>query len=784
MRLFFRLLLLSCIPFISTAQPASNRSALKIADVMQGERFVGFLPERIQWHPNSQEVLFTWNPEQDTLRSLYSVKRGEEKPAPVSPELQRGLPEPGAYNTDYTLMAYAKNGDLFLYDIAADSSWQLTRTGQRESAPSFTSDDRQIIFTADRNLFAWHLQEQRIEQLTYFEKGSGGSSRSPDAQQTWLDEQQMEFFEVLRWRDAQDRLEKERREALRPDCPQAIHLGSKSWSGLQLSPDHRFVTLRLRTDATTESTQVPHFVDPTGYLDIKKARPKVGHSQDTYEMGVYDRQRDTFYTVSTLSLEGIYNKPAYRMAVYGDTAAQYESPRDVILHGPVFSDQGRAVVVVRALDNKTRWIAELDLSTGQLRQIDRQQDDAWVGGPGISGWNFSTGTLGWLDEQTIFYQSEATGYSHLYTHNLDTDERTALTSGDFEIRSAQLSRDKQTFFIIANVESPFEQHFCHLPVSGGSLQKVTDAQGKYEVEIAPDEKTLALRYSYSNQPWELYLMDNQPGSAMRRVTESTTKAFQSYAWREPEIIRFKASDGASVPARLYRPKKGTKKGKAVIFVHGAGYLQNVHRWWSSYFREYMFHNLLVDNGFTVLDIDYRGSDGYGRDWRTGIYRHMGGKDLSDQVDGAAYLVEEVGIDPERIGIYGGSYGGFITLMALFTSPGTFECGAALRSVTDWAHYNHPYTSNILNTPVEDSIAFRQSSPIYFAEGLEDRLLILHGMVDDNVQFQDVVRLSQRLIELGKENWELAVFPVEPHGFIEPSSWTDEYRRIFKLFQEL
>jgi dipeptidyl aminopeptidase/acylaminoacyl peptidase len=196
----------------------------------------------------------------------------------------------------------------------------------------------------------------------------------------------------------------------------------------------------------------------------------------------------------------------------------------------------------------------------------------------------------------------------------------------------------------------------------------------------------------------------------------------------------------------------------------------------------MFHNLLVDNGFTVLDIDYRGSDGYGRDWRTGIYRHMGGKDLSDQVDGAAYLVEELGIDPQRIGIYGGSYGGFITLMALFTSPGTFECGAALRSVTDWAHYNHPYTSNILNTPVEDAIAFRQSSPIYFAEGLEDRLLILHGMVDDNVQFQDVVRLSQRLIELGKEDWELAVFPVERHGFIEPSSWTDEYRRIFKLLE--
>jgi dipeptidyl aminopeptidase/acylaminoacyl peptidase len=221
----------------------------------------------------------------------------------------------------------------------------------------------------------------------------------------------------------------------------------------------------------------------------------------------------------------------------------------------------------------------------------------------------------------------------------------------------------------------------------------------------------------------------------------------------------------------------------VIFVHGAGYLQNVHKWWSSYYREYMFHNILADNGYTVLDIDYRASSGYGRDWRTGIYRHMGGKDLSDQVDGARYLVEENDIDADRIGIYGGSYGGFITLMAMFTAPGTFNCGAALRSVTDWAHYNHGYTSNILNTPVTDSIAYRKSSPIYHAEGLEGRLLMLHGMVDSNVQFQDIVRLSQRLIELGKEDWELAVFPVEGHGFTTASGWTDEYKRIFKLFQE-
>jgi dipeptidyl aminopeptidase/acylaminoacyl peptidase len=220
----------------------------------------------------------------------------------------------------------------------------------------------------------------------------------------------------------------------------------------------------------------------------------------------------------------------------------------------------------------------------------------------------------------------------------------------------------------------------------------------------------------------------------------------------------------------------------VIFVHGAGYLQNAHKWWSSYFREFMFNNLLASRGYYVMDIDFRASSGYGRDWRTGIYRHMGGKDLDDNVDAARYLVQQFGVDPKRIGVYGGSYGGFITLMGLFTEPDVFAAGAALRPVTDWSNYNHGYTSNILNEPYLDSIAYRKSSPLYFAEGLKGHLLICHGMIDVNVHFQDVVELTQKLIELGKDNWELAPYPLEDHGFIEPSSWTDEYKRILKLFE--
>jgi len=184
----------------------------------------------------------------------------------------------------------------------------------------------------------------------------------------------------------------------------------------------------------------------------------------------------------------------------------------------------------------------------------------------------------------------------------------------------------------------------------------------------------------------------------------------------------------------------------------------------------------------VLVPDYRASEGYGRDFRTAIYRQMGTPELEDLKDSVDWLVANQQVDRSRIGVYGGSYGGFLTLMALFKAPDLFAAGAALRPVTDWAHYNHEYTANILNSPDVDPEAYRISSPIEWAQGLKKPLLISHGMLDDNVFFKDSVRLSQRLIELKKENWELAAYPLERHGYQYADAWLDQYRRIYKLFE--
>ena len=449
-----------------------------------------------------------------------------------------------------------------------------------------------------------------------------------------------------------------------------------------------------------------------------------------------------------------------------------------------WNDAGTAGLIgASSADFKDAWLWTMDAATGALSLVTQLHDDAWVAGP-CAFWT-GTACAGWMpDGRSVWFTSERDGFNHLYTARADGSGLRQLTSGRWEVHDVALSNRRDRFHLHTSEESPHEIHFYHMPLDGGARTRITGMSGRQDATPGPDDRRIAFVHSTANQPPELYVAENRPDAAARRVTTSPTAEWSSFRWIEPDIVQVPARDGAQVPARIYRPQDlgATPNGAAVIFVHGAGYLQNVHRWWSSYYREYMFHHVLAARGYVVLDLDYRGSAGYGRDWRTAIYRHMGGADLTDQVDGVGYLRQQFGIQPERVGIYGGSYGGFITLMALFTQPASFGAGAALRSVTDWAHYNHGYTGRILNLPHTDTLAYRRSSPIYFAEGLEDPLLIAHGMVDTNVHFSDVVRLAQRLIELGKRDWELAVYPVEDHAFVVPASWTDEYRRILELFE--
>jgi len=746
-----------CTP--AAAQTPIRRDSafdLSVRNIMRGEALVGRSPDEVRWTEDSRTVYFRWrDPEaRDTTTHLYRVSVGDRAPRLVPDSVaERMAPAIGGdWSADRSRRASERGGDIFVTD-ARGNERRITDTPARERSPHLSADGRTVYFVSGNNVYAAEVGGGTLRQLTDLRLED--APRTPEArgQRKELLDDQRELLDVIRDR-VTEREHRARADSLRARV-RPVYLGKDATLGnVEVSPSGRYLLLSVGGRAEGQRTTiVPNYVTESGFTEDIPSRAKVGDAQAGGRVGMLE-----LATGRITWIEGEKGRtPAFGIMGW--------APRT-----------DRALLLAVSSDYEDRWIYVVG-PDGRTTLIERLHDEAWVGGPA-----FASG--GWIRDDRVWFISEKTGYSHLYTAPAAGGAPVALTSGNWEVTDVQQSADGRRFFITTSETHPGERSLYSVPAAGGARTRLTSMPGWTETRVSPDGRWGALLSSTSTTPPELYLARLEPGAAPRRITTSTTAEFRRGPWIQPEIVTFPARDGATVYARIYRPRElgATSNGAGVLFVHGAGYLQNAHRGWSTYYREFMFHHLLASRGYTVMDIDYRGSAGYGRAWRTGIYRHMGGKDLTDHVDAARWMVAREGVDPKRVGLYGGSYGGFITLMAMFTEPDVFRSGAALRSVTDWAHYNHGYTARILNEPQEDTLAYRRSSPIRFAEGLRGDLLMAHGMVDTNVHFQDIVRLTQRLIELEKTNWELAVYPVEDHAFTRPESWSDEYRRILELFE--
>jgi dipeptidyl aminopeptidase/acylaminoacyl peptidase len=759
---------------------------LSVDKIMRDPKWIGTSPNHVFWSYDSKAVYFKWNPDHALSDSDYIYILNSKEPVKVSynEALRSREISEGIYNKARTKIAYIYKADVYLLDLGSGKTTRITQTESEESHACFSKNDGWVVYQSKNNLFAWDIASGGTEQISSFAEGKSPLEKKLNDQEIWLKQEQLQTSAILKQRaDKKISGDNFMRRLKEPDSLVKIYTGTSEVTDLNIGPDGRFISYNLvEKPKDAMAGIVPNYVTESGFPATIPARSKVGVPQEKYDFFVFDRRAGKIIEINPGELPGIAGKPGYLKDYPPKNADTGSTKKRVHAQSISWNDDGSACILdIRSQDNKDRWLAQLNPLTGDLTTLDHQHDEGWIAGPGI-GWISET-TLGFVNNSEYYFQSEETGYSHLYIYNILTHTKKALTRGNYEVRRVQISNDKKYFYFIANEEHPGIQHLYRIKSDGTAKEKLTSARGGYEFSLSPDEKNISWRYSYQNRPWELFVLQNSAGKNPLQVTHNAmSPEFKSYPWRDTKIFSFSARDGKPVYSRLYQPMNGKKNNAAVIFVHGAGYLQNVDYGWSYYYHEMMFNNLLADKGFTVMDIDYRASEGYGRDWRTGIYRWMGGKDLDDEVDAARFLVKEMGIDSSRIGLYGGSYGGFLTLMALFTQPDVFKAGAALRPVTDWAHYEHEYSSAILNEPFTDSISYQRSSPINFAKGLKNHLLICHGMVDVNVHFQDAVRLTQKLIELGKDNWELAVYPVEDHGFVEPSSWTDEYKRVLKLFE--
>ena len=738
---------------------------LDIDLIMLGEDFVGADPEGLRWAGLGEPVLFfSWR-RGGGERGLWSFDfrtsalearpEAEFRPPVYDGQVVRSPRGDGR--------AWVERGDIhvevggLIRPIAVSDS--------AESSPVFAPDGETLFFQRDGEVFAASLAAPfLIRQLSSIRSGRDPEddkepeSRPQKADRARrLEEEERSLLRSIHDESVREEERKARRRAFEAREARKKRFVPKDAEILRLMASPRGDVVAAMVAPRGEKTRaadMPRYVRKDGYAAIEATRPKVGDRGPVAELHLIDTATGDARRVD-----------------FGQGERRFD------LHQAVFSPSGRYLIaVLEAVDNKTGLLMRIDPKTAAVTVLHQVDDPAWV--------HHFVDAQGFLPSGEVFwFTSEKSGFRHLYRLDLETAETRALTAGPWEVRGVQWHPGLGRFLLHTSEVSPFETHAYLADPVTGEREALTRRRGNHEVSISPDGSLIAEIFGASNTPSEVFVRRRSEADTQGlKITDRPSPAFRSRAWLAPEIVRFPARDGALVPMRLYRPKEPRRNRPLVIFVHGAGYLQNVHEGWSRYYREYMFHNLLVERGYFVADLDYRGSAGYGRDWRTVNYRHMGSFDLTDQVDCAQWMIAQCGVDPKSIGIYGGSYGGFITLMALFTAGDVFRAGAALRPVTDWAHYNHGYTSNILNLPTEDAEAYRRSSPIYFAEGLKGDLLICHGVVDDNVHFQDSVRLTQRLIELRKENWELAIYPVEAHGFVDSASWADEYKRILRLFE--
>jgi len=792
LRALMSLLLLLLGLWIGFTASAQTDRTLTLEQIMAPPDWIGPRISEVWWSWDSQQVYYTQKRKDADIDDIFAISLpGNGQPG--SGRLLDGAMRAKidgtrpAFNLDRTKMAFIRNGDVFIRDLRSGKLTQLTRTEAEETNLQW-SHVGNLVWMDQQGWSGWNEDEGVVSQLAKLMTGDDpDKTPEPDA----LRETQLRLFDTLR--KTRERAQARREQDLlwrREDptrSPPPVYLGSKaSLYASALSPNGRWLLLvtEPKPGNPGQAGQMPRYVTESGYEDTEKVRPRVGRNPPPGQnFWLVDMQSGKRRELALDGLPGIDQDPLAKLrSKAGQPPLKGLRPVRIESRGPPSirwdgtRDNDALALMLHSVDNKDRWLVSIDPETARVHTEHRLTDPAWI------NWDYND--FDWLPGTgRLWLLSEHNGYSHLYVTTGNGRTR-ALTQGPWEVSSPVLSRGN--FLFLCNRTAPGTYEVCQVPASGGEVREVTISGGGIEDFVpSPDGGQLLVRYSNSHLPPQLALIDAD--GLLQPLTDTRSHPYQAIDWVVPEYVKVPSHHGAgSIWGKYYGPKNPEpgKQYPIVLFVHGAGYLQNATRRYPNYFREQMFHHLLVQRGYIVLDLDYRASKGYGRDWRTAIYQQMGYPELEDYLDGIKWLAEKKQGDREHVGIYGGSYGGFMTFMALFRAPGTFKAGAALRPVADWRQYNHSYTSNILNTPDIDPDAYLKSSPIEYAHGLQDHLLIAHGMMDDNVFYQDSVRLAQRLIELRKDKWEMASYPLERHGYVHADSWYDQYRRILELFERV
>jgi dipeptidyl aminopeptidase/acylaminoacyl peptidase len=402
------------------------------------------------------------------------------------------------------------------------------------------------------------------------------------------------------------------------------------------------------------------------------------------------------------------------------------------------------------------------------------------------------------DGRWISFLSDRDGWDHLYVAPASGGAPVQITKGQYEAWRPSWSPDGTRIAFDSNEGSnPGNRHIRIATLTGNPLREsiatVTSGRGtNTDAHWSPDGRWLVYQHTDPQNPADLYVIDaTQPGAKPIRLTDSMPAGVDRSSFVAPQLVHYPGPDGKQVPAYLFVPKNldRTKKHPAIVWVHGDGVNQNYDGWHvqRNYAVYYSFHQYLLQKGYVVLAPDYRGSIGYGSAWREGVYMDVGGNDFKDAAMSADYLKTLPYVDAGRLGIWGLSYGGFFTLLAVTERPTTFRAGVNVAGVADYAmYYEDPYhggwTVSRIGTPEQNPKVYAQASPVSHVDRLVSPLLVLHGTADVNVPYLHSVRLVDALLKANKGPLlEFMTYPGEFHYFTREHVLRDAWTRVDAFF---
>jgi dipeptidyl aminopeptidase/acylaminoacyl peptidase len=476
----------------------------------------------------------------------------------------------------------------------------------------------------------------------------------------------------------------------------------------------------------------------------------------------------------------------------GDAMTISSSPQFATMR---WADNQHVVFARQSDDFKMRTIYLADLSGSPPKTIHEDVEEKFWSIPGDSG-DYPQPSP---DGRWIAFLSDHDGWDQLYVMPASGGEPIQITHGKFEAWRPSWSHDSKRIAFDANEAGhPGDRHLGIATIPNdpahATVVMITSGHG---TDTSPrwseDDRRIVYQHTDPHNSADLFAIDAAPNARPVRLSDSMPASIDHAAFVEPELVHYPGANGESVPGWLFVPRNldRTRKYPVVLWIHGDGINQNYDGWHiqRNYAVYYSFHQYLLQKGYIVFAPDYRGSIGYGRDWRTGVYMKVGTDDAKDAWMAAQYLKSLPYVDPDRIGVWGLSYGGFFTLIAMTEQPAWFRAGVDVAGVVDYVmYYNDPYhggwTRSRIGTPEENPQVYAAASPVSHIDRLARPLLVLHGTADVNVPFLESVRLMDEVLKQRKGDLvTFMIYPGEFHYFTREHVLLDAWHRVDRFFDE-